>query len=433
MRIYDIIDKKRHAKELSKEEIEFVISSYMKDEIKDYQISALLMAICINSMSEAETSYLTNAILNSGDVLDLSSLNGYTVDKHSTGGIGDKTTLIVAPIVASLGCTVAKMSGRGLGFTGGTVDKLESIEGFKTELSPADFLSQAKDIGIVVVGQSADLAPADKKLYALRDVTATIDSIPLIASSIMSKKLASGSKSIVLDVKVGSGAFMKTVDDAEKLANAMVKLGKGFDRNVTAVLTNMNAPLGLAVGNSVELWEAMEVLSGRGEQNLKALCLTVSSCMVSSALSLELDVARDMVENAISTGKALAKFYEWIEYQGGNTSKIRDSSALLGAKYKKSILAEREGYISSLDAQAVGTASMMLGAGRIKKEDKIDHSAGIILNKRVGDFVTKSEPIAMMYTSNEALFDSASNLFLGGVSYSNKMPTQNPLIYKIIK
>lgn len=433
MKIYDIIDKKRHSKELTREEIEFVISSYMKDEVKDYQISALLMAICINSMSEAETNYLTNAILNSGDVLDLSSLSKYTVDKHSTGGIGDKTTLIVAPIVASLGCTVAKMSGRGLGFTGGTVDKLESISGFRTELSPAEFISQAKDIGIVVVGQSADLAPADKKLYALRDVTATIDSIPLIASSIMSKKLASGSKSIVLDVKVGSGAFMKTVDEAEKLANAMVKIGKSFDRKVTAILTDMNAPLGSAVGNSVELWEAIEVLSGRGEENLKALCLTVSSCMVSSALSLELDIATDMVKNTVGTGKALAKFYEWIERQGGDTAKIKDSSALLSAKYKKTVLAEREGYISKLNAQAVGTASMTLGAGRTKKDDNIDHLAGIILNKRVGDYVKKGETIATMYASSEALFDSANSLFLSGVSYSDEKPTQNPLIYKIIK
>ena len=374
MRIYDIIDKKRHGLSLTDEEIEFAVSSYMSGESKDYQISALLMAICINSMDERETNALTRAMINSGEVLDLSPLGNFTVDKHSTGGIGDKTTLIVAPIVSSIGCTVAKMSGRGLGFTGGTVDKLESIDGFKTELSIDDFLKQAKKIGMVVVGQSANLTPADKKLYALRDVTATIDSIPLIASSIMSKKIASGSKSIVLDVKCGSGAFMKTPEDAEKLASAMIKIGKGFDRNVTAVITDMNKPLGFCIGNSLEVWEAIEVLSGRGEENLKALCKTVSASMVSSAMEIDYDSALVLVEDAISSGKALKKFSECISAQGGNLSVVENPSLLLGAKYKRDIYAKENGYIYNLDAEKIGTSSMLLGAGRMKKEDEIDRS-----------------------------------------------------------
>lgn len=433
MRIYDIIDKKRHAFSLTDEEINFVITSYMKGESKDYQISALLMAICINSMDESETNALTRAMVNSGEVLDLSPLGNTTVDKHSTGGIGDKTTLIVAPIASSLGCTVAKMSGRGLGFTGGTVDKLESINSFKTELSIDEFFKQAKDIGIVVIGQSADLTPADKKLYALRDVTATIDSIPLIASSIMSKKIASGSKSIILDVKFGSGAFMKTSKDAEKLAEAMIKIGKDFGRNVTAVITDMNAPLGTCVGNALEVWEAIEVLSGRGEENLVKLCKTVSACMVSSSLDLDYITAEKMVTNAICSGKALNKFYEWIEKQGGDVSKIKDSSSLLSAKFKREIYAKESGYIYSLDAQKIGTASMILGAGRTKKEDNIDHLAGIILSKSLGNYVQRGDALATMYTSNEDLLDDASLVFEEAISYSEDAPKKSELIYKIIK
>ncbi|MBO5338502.1 MAG: thymidine phosphorylase [Clostridia bacterium] len=433
MRIYDIIDKKRHGLKLSRAEIEFVISSYMKNETADYQVASLLMAICINSMDEEETSDLTRAMIESGEVLDLSCLGEHTVDKHSTGGIGDKTTLIVAPIVASLGCTVAKMSGRGLGFTGGTVDKLESIDGFKTELEPNEFLDMAREAGLVVVGQSANLVPADKKLYALRDVTATIESIPLIASSIMSKKIASGSKSIVLDVKVGSGAFMKTVEGAKALAQAMIKIGKSFDRRVTCVISDMNVPLGYAVGNSVELWEAIEVLSGRGEYNLYQLCLTVSSSMVSSCLNIDYNEAKARVIDAILSGKALAKFYEWIEKQGGDVSKIQPSSKLLSAKFKREIISESDGYISSLDAQKIGVASMSLGAGRVRKEDKIDHLAGIILNKSYGDYIKRGEVIATMYASNESLFDDASKIFTEAISLSENEPEKKALIYEIIK
>ena len=433
MRIYDIIDKKRHGLSLTNEEIDFAILSYMSGDTKDYQISALLMAICINSMDERETSALTRAMINSGEVLDLSTLGGATVDKHSTGGIGDKTTLIVAPIAASLGCTVAKMSGRGLGFTGGTIDKLESIPSFKTELSTDNFFLQAKDIGIVVVGQSANLTPADKKLYALRDVTATIDSIPLIASSIMSKKIASGSKSIVLDVKYGSGAFMKTPDDAEKLANAMIKIGKDFGRCVTAVITDMNAPLGRCIGNSLEVWEAIEALSGRGDENLVKLCKTVSACMVSSALDIGYKTAEELVSSAINSGKALEKFYEWIEKQGGDVSKIKDSSSLLEAKFKRTIYAKESGYIYSLDAQKIGTASMVLGAGRTKKDDQIDYFAGIRLLKSIGDYVSKGDVLATMYSSNEVLINNALPIFDDSISYRENAPTKSELIYKIIK
>ena len=435
MRIYDIIDKKRQGKELSHEEIEFVISGYMNNEIQDYQVSALLMAICINSMTKEETYHLTKAMLHSGEVLSLSTLGDKTVDKHSTGGIGDKTTLIVAPIVASLGAKVAKMSGRGLGFTGGTVDKLESIKGFKTELSSAEFISQVEKIGLAVIQQSENLVPADKRLYALRDVTATIESIPLIASSIMSKKLASGSKSIVLDVKVGSGAFMKTIENARALANAMIDIGKSFGRNVTCIISNMDVPLGLCVGNKTELWEAIEVLSGRGERNLKGLCFTVSASMISSAFNVDYNQARKMVEDAVFSGSALAKFYEWIEAQGGDVSEIKDSSLLLNAKYKRELYSKESGYISRLDAQKIGTASMSLGAGRIKKGDKIDYSAGVVLSKSYGDRVECGELVATFYSSSEELVnsDEAYAMFFEALSISNEKPKEQTLIYEILK
>lgn len=435
MRIYDIIDKKRHSKELTSEEIEFVISGYMKGEIEDYQVSSLLMAICINSMTKEETYHLTKAMLNSGEILSLSKLGDKTVDKHSTGGIGDKTTLIVAPIVASLGAKVAKMSGRGLGFTGGTIDKLESISGFKTELSANEFISQVEKIGLAVIQQSESLVPADKRLYALRDVTATIESIPLIASSIMSKKLASGSKSIVLDVKVGSGAFMKTIDNARALANAMIDIGKGFGRSVTCVISNMDVPLGLCVGNKTEIWEAIEVLSGRGERNLKELCFTVSASMISSAFNIDYSQARKKVENAVFSGSALAKFCEWIEAQGGDVSEIKNSSLLLNAKYKREIYSKESGYISGLDAQKIGTASMSLGAGRIKKGDKIDYSAGVVLNRTYGARVERGELLATFYSSSEELIncDSTYRIFFEALTLSDEKPREQDLIYEILK
>lgn len=432
MKIYDIIDKKRHGAELSLDEIQFVIDKYMTGEIADYQMSSLLMAICINSMTARETAYLTNAMMNSGDVLDLSQLGGTTVDKHSTGGIGDKTTLIVAPIVASLGAVVAKMSGRGLGFTGGTIDKLESV-GVKVELSPEEFLGQAKEIGISVVGQSATLAPADKRLYALRDVTATIDSVPLIASSIMSKKLASGSKSIVLDVKAGTGAFMKDEEDATQLASAMINIGRDLNRNVIAIISDMNVPLGYAIGNSVEVWEATKVLSGRGEKNLTELCKVVSASMLSLALKIEYEDALLRVDDAISSGKALSKFYEWIQKQGGDVSKIKDSSYLLGAPHRLEIKAKQGGYISELDALKIGNISMHLGAGRIKKEDRIDPQAGVILNKTYGDYIECGEVLATLYTSSPSLLDGCESKVLDAVKITSNKPKEKTLIYKVMK
>ena len=432
MKIYDIIDKKRHGAELSLDEIQFVIDKYMTGEIADYQMSSLLMAICINSMTARETAYLTNAMMNSGDVLDLSQLGGTTVDKHSTGGIGDKTTLIVAPIVASLGGVVAKMSGRGLGFTGGTIDKLESV-GVKVELSPEEFLGQAKEIGISVVGQSATLAPADKRLYALRDVTATIDSVPLIASSIMSKKLASGSKSIVLDVKAGTGAFMKDEEGATQLASAMINIGRNLSRNVIAIISDMNVPLGYTIGNSVEVWEATKVLSGRGEKNLTELCKVVSASMLSLALKIEYEDALLRVDDAISSGKSLSKFYEWIQKQGGDVSKIKDSSYLLGAPHRLEIKAKQGGYISELDALKIGNISMHLGAGRIKKEDRIDPQAGVILNKTYGDYIECGEVLATLYTSSPSLLDGCESRVLDAVKITSNKPKEKTLIYKVMK
>ena len=432
MKIYDIIDKKRHGAELSLDEIQFVIDKYMTGEIADYQMSSLLMAICINSMTARETAYLTNAMMNSGDVLDLSQLGGTTVDKHSTGGIGDKTTLIVAPIVASLGGVVAKMSGRGLGFTGGTIDKLESV-GVKVELSSEEFLGQAKEIGISVVGQSATLAPADKRLYALRDVTATLDSVPLIASSIMSKKLASGSKSIVLDVKAGTGAFMKDEEGATELASAMINIGRDLNRNVIAIISDMNVPLGYAIGNSVEVWEATKVLSGRGEKNLTELCKVVSASMLSLALKIEYEDALLRVDDAISSGKALSKFYEWIQKQGGDVSKIKDSSYLLGAPHRLEIKAKQGGYISELDALKIGNISMHLGAGRIKKEDRIDPQAGVILNKTYGDYIECGEVLATLYTSSPSLLDGCESRVLDAVKITSNKPKEKTLIYKVMK
>ena len=432
MRIYDIIDKKRHGGELSREEIDFFVGGYMSGEIADYQASSLLMAICINSMSKSETLYLTDAMIKSGDELDLSELGPYTVDKHSTGGIGDKTTLIVAPIVASLGATVAKMSGRGLGFTGGTIDKLESV-GVKTEISPSEFLAQAKKEGISVIGQSLLLCPADKKLYALRDVTATVESIPLIASSIMSKKIASGSKSIVLDVKVGSGAFMKTVESAEELARAMIDIGKAYDRRVLCIISDMNVPLGTAVGNSLEIWEAAEVLSQRGEKNLYNLCKEVSAAMVSLSKGVSIEDAKEMVEEAVSSGRALEKFKEWLVAQGGDVSLIRDFDKLLCAKYKYEIKAEESGYISRLDAEKIGIASMSLGAGRVKKEDTIDPLAGIILSKTYGDYLNEGDKIATLYANDTSLFASAEKTVLSALSITQVEPPKKTLIYKTVK
>ncbi len=432
MRIYDIIDKKRHGLELNREEIDFFVSGYMSGDIADYQASALLMAICINSMTKEETFYLTDAMIKSGNELDLSVLGTSTVDKHSTGGIGDKTTLIVAPIAASLGSVVAKMSGRGLGFTGGTIDKLESV-GVKVEMNADEFLKQAVGTGICVIGQSVSLSPADKKLYALRDVTATVESIPLIASSIMSKKIASGSKSIVLDVKVGTGAFMKTTESAKELARAMIEIGKAYGRRVVCIISDMNVPLGSCVGNSLEIWEAIEVLSGRGEKKLIELCTEVSANMVSLSQGIKIEVSRNLVKEAINNGSALEKFKEWIKIQGGDVSLIDKSDSLLGAKCVYEIKADFCGYIDKLDAEKIGIASMSLGAGRKTKEDKIDPLAGVVLNKTYGDYVKHGDLIATLYSSDSSLFSDSEEILLSALSVSENKPYEKTLIYDIIK
>lgn len=432
MRMYDIIYKKRFGDSLTKEEIDFAIEGFVDGSIPDYQMSALAMAICIKGMSESETLCLTDAMMRSGDTVNLERFDGLCVDKHSTGGVGDKTTLIVAPIVASLGARVAKMSGRGLGHTGGTVDKLESLSGYRASLSSEEFLSQVERVGIAVTGQSGNLVPADKKLYALRDVTATVDCIPLIASSIMSKKLASGANSIVLDVKCGSGAFMKNEHDACELAEAMVKIGNGFGRRVRALITDMSVPLGRFVGNSLEVYEAIQVLSGHGEENLRELCIALSSNMISMALNIDIELAKERVLGAFSDGSALSKLREWIGAQGGDVSLIDNPSELLRAKYKLEYKANESGYLSEIDAEAVGIASMLLGAGRAKKDDEIDHLAGIELKVDFGDKVAEGDTMAILYLSDTELAKEAVKRLDSAFKLSKSAPPQKTLIKKII-
>lgn len=433
MRMYDIIKNKRDNKELTKEEIEFFVKGYTDGSIPDYQASALTMAIFFNGMTEKETATLTLAMAESGDTVDLSLFGDKTVDKHSTGGVGDKTTLIVAPIVASLGCIIAKMSGRGLGHTGGTVDKLESIEGFNTSLTNEEFFEQVKNIGIAVVGQTGNLTPADKKLYALRDVTATVDSIPLIASSIMSKKLAAGSHTIVLDVKCGSGAFMKTPAEAKALAEEMVKIGKNNGRNMAAIITDMNTPLGKNIGNSLEVIEAIEILKDNGAEDLKFVAKALASEIVALSKNISINEANELVDNALSSGEALKKFKEWISHQGGNVDWIENPDNFPKAEFKEELKAENDCYISSMNAEEIGVASVILGAGREKKEDAIDFSAGIVLNKKTGDKVAKGDIIATLYTNNKDSLKTAKEKFLSAIEFSNEKPIEIPLIYEIVR
>lgn len=433
MRIYDIIAKKRDGFELSKDEIEFFVKGYTCGEIEDYQASALLMAIYLCGMTDDETAALTSAMAHSGDMLDLSSVGGTTVDKHSTGGVGDKTTLIVAPVVASLGAKVAKMSGRGLGHTGGTVDKLESIEGFKTELSSEDFINQVKDIGICVIGQSKNLAPADKKIYALRDATATVGSIPLIASSIMSKKLAAGAECIVLDVKTGSGAFMKTVASAEELSRKMVDIGKKCGRKVAALITDMNTPLGKNIGNALEVKEAVDVLNGNGPEDLKEVSVALASNIISLAKDISLEEAEREVRLSISNGSALLKLCEMVKLQGGKVSEVIDASLLPQAKFKHEVLSPSNGFISFTDAEKIGSSSVLLGAGRAKKGDSVDPAAGIILHKKTGDKVQKGDVIAELFANDESLFEESEKLFISAYEFSKTEPKKTPLIYETVR
>lgn len=433
MRMYDIIENKRNGKELAGEEIEFFVKGYTDGKIPDYQASAFCMAVYFKGMTEKETVILTKAMANSGDTVDLSMFGTLSADKHSTGGVGDKTSLIVAPIVSSLGGKVTKMSGRGLGHTGGTVDKLESIPGYKTTLSGDEFISQVEKVGMAIIGQSGNLTPADKKLYALRDVTATVDSIPLIVSSIMSKKIAAGSHNIVLDVKCGSGAFMKTIEDAEILASEMVKIGKGCGRNTAALITDMDRPLGSAIGNSLEVIEAVKVLRGELNNDLKEVCVALATELISLVFSVPQNEALSMVNDAIDSGKAFNKMKEWISAQGGDVSFIENTDKFPKAQFSFDILAESGGYISSMDTEKIGLASVNLGAGRECKEDAIDFSAGIMIFKKTGDKIEKGDIIATLFTNNKSSLEYADKMYRSAVCVSSATPKDKPLIYKVIK
>ena len=432
MRMYDLIEKKKHGEELSTEEIREMITSYTAGDIPDYQMSAMTMAVYFRGMSDREIFDLTEAMATSGDTVDLSAFGDRSVDKHSTGGVGDKTTLIVTPIVAACGGAVAKMSGRGLGHTGGTVDKLESFPGFRTSLEPAEFIAQVERCGLAVIGQSADLAPADKKLYALRDVTATVDSIPLIASSIMSKKLAAGTHSIVLDVKCGSGAFMRGIDNAVTLAETMVRIGKAHGRNTAAVISNMDRPLGHAIGNASEVCEAMEVLRGAGPDDLREICLTLAAKMVALSCGLTDEQAKETVAETLKSGKALAKFREWIGEQGGDVTYVDDPSLFGEAAYTADVLAPVDGYILACNAEQIGTAAMVLGAGRQTKDSVIDPRAGIYLVKKPADEVRKGDVIARLYTEKADTLPHAEALTLGAVTFTDQPVEEQPLVYRVI-
>ncbi|MBT1278739.1 pyrimidine-nucleoside phosphorylase [Thermoanaerobacter sp. CM-CNRG TB177] len=408
MRMYDLIMKKRDGGVLTKEEINFIISSYTKDYIPDYQMSALAMAIYFRGMTPEETAHLTMAMAYSGDVMDLSAIKGIKVDKHSTGGVADTTTLVLAPMVAACGAPVAKMSGRGLGHTGGTIDKLESIPGMRVELSEEEFIDNVNKYGIAIIGQTKNLTPADKKLYALRDVTATVDSIPLIASSIMSKKIAAGADGIVLDVKVGRGAFMKDLERAKALAKLMVDIGNSVGRKTVAHVTNMDYPLGLAIGNALEIVEAIHVLKGYGSKDLLEVCMLLGSDMLQIAgIAKDDKEARVKLKEALDSGKALQKFKEFIKAQGGDERVVDDVSLLPQAKYVRPWIADRNVYIKDLMALELGLIAMKLGAGREKKEDKIDLAVGIMLGGKVGDIIRKGEPIATIYANDESKLEWA--------------------------
>lgn len=434
MRMYDLIIKKRNGNSLSKEEIEFMIAEYTKGNIPDYQMSAMMMAIYFVGMNDEETLYLTMAMAHSGDMLDLSMISGIKVDKHSTGGVGDKTSLALTPMVAACGLTVAKMSGRGLGHTGGTIDKLESFEGFRTDISTDEFIKNVNEIGVSIMGQTASLAPADKKLYALRDVTATVDNMSLIASSIMSKKLAAGSDAIVLDVKTGSGAFMKEEKDAVALATAMVKIGKMAGRNTIAVVSDMDQPLGYAVGNALEVKEAIDTLKGNGPEDFTQLCYTLGAHMlVAGEVAKEFDEAKEMLVQAVTNGSALQKFIEFIGAQGGNVEQIYHPELLPKAAIESEVFAEKEGYVEKIVCDEVGICSLILGGGRENKESEIDLSVGIILRKKVGDYVTKETPIATLYANSEAKLMEAKKRLLNAYSFTDTKVTKRNLIKGIIE
>lgn len=422
MRMYDIILKKRANVPLTDEEIRFVIDGYVKGDIPDYQVSALLMTIVFNGMSARELGTLTLAMAQSGHMVDLSSIDGVTVDKHSTGGVGDKTTLIIGPLVAACGGKVAKMSGRGLGHTGGTIDKMESIPNLKVSLEQDDFINQVNSIGLAVIGQSEGLAPADKKLYALRDVTGTVDSIPLIASSVMSKKLASGAQAILLDVKVGSGAFMKTIDDARALAKAMVDIGTENGRSVKAVLTDMDRPLGHAIGNALEIREVIDTLKDHGPEDLTHECLIMAAHMLVLSQICDYETALSRVQEALNSGAALERLRMMIDAQGGDSRVLDDESLLAIGKFTYDVTVPQDGYITHMNTEQCGIASVMLGAGRTVKDGPIDYSAGIVMHKKTGDVVRAGESIATLYASHESLLVNAAKTYLEAITFGKTAP-----------
>ncbi len=433
MRVYDIILKKRNGEQLTKEEIDFVIQGYTKGSIPDYQTSALLMAIYFNGMTMEETTNLTMSMVNSGDMVNLSKIKGIKVDKHSTGGVGDTTTLVVGPMVAACGAPVAKMSGRGLGHTGGTIDKLESIKGFSVEMTEEQFIDNVNRVKLAVGGQTGNLAPADKKLYALRDVTATVDNVSLIASSIMSKKIASGADCIVLDVKIGSGAFMKDLESGINLAKEMVKIGTGVGRKTIGVLSDMDQPLGFAVGNALEVKEAIETLKGNGPKDLMELSLTLGSYMLLlGQIAESTEAAREMLMHSITSGAALNKFKEFVEAQGGDSSVADDTSLLPAADIIYKVKSTAEGYVSRIATTDVGEAALVLGAGRENKESIIDLSVGIIIKKKVGDFVNSDDIIAEIYGSSMDKVLEAEEILKAAYSYSSEPTKTKPLIMGIV-
>ena len=433
MRMVDLIEKKRDGGVLSDEEIRFIIDGFTKGDIPDYQMSAWAMAVFYKGMTDHETAVLTDAMMRSGDTIDLSRFGTKSVDKHSTGGVGDKTTLVLAPMAAVLGVKMAKMSGRGLGHTGGTIDKLESFPGFSTALSEEKFIQNVNTIGMAITGQTGNLAPADKKLYALRDVTDTVDSLPLIASSIMSKKIAAGADTIVLDVKVGSGAFMKTEEAARKLAKEMVRIGHGAGRKTAAVISEMDEPLGFAVGNALEVIEAIDTLKGNGPKDLEDLCVALGSYMLVSAGKADsLEEAADKLRGTLKDGSAYEKMIEFVTAQGGSREDVENPQRLIHATYTDTITAPKTGYIAHIQSEEVGLAAMTAGGGRETKDSVIDLSAGIVLNKKVGDFVKENEPLARLYANDKVKLEAAKNRLAGAYSFSEEPVPARPLIHGVI-
>ncbi len=433
MTMVDIILKKRNGYPLSKEEIAHFVEGYTKGSIPDYQAAALLMAIYFQKMNKEETAHLTEAIMKSGRLVDLSAIEGIKVDKHSTGGVGDKTTLALGAMVAACGVPVAKMSGRGLGHTGGTIDKLESIPGFSVELSIADFIKNVNDIKLAVIGQSKDLAPADKMLYALRDVTGTVDNISLIASSVMSKKLAAGADAIILDVKTGDGAFMKDIEDSFLLAKEMVDIGTSMGRETVAIITDMDQPLGLAIGNSLEVKEALQTLKGNGPEDFTELCINLGAHMLLLAKNATtFEEARGKIKDTMASGTALETFKAFVKGQGGNIAYIENMELLPKSDKVMALLAEKEGYIHGIEAEAVGLGALALGAGRENKESSIDLSVGLVLNKKVGDYVAEGDTLAYLHYNDENRLSSAKERLIKAFKLQSEKPKERPLIYGLV-